>query len=342
MSYDDDAAIRSHLFDEPGYPSRRRKPRRTKPQIVLATSNAVALDERRTFAHAEAFARKALTAISRPYHNRGMLSIVPDARAYYISASADTRATSTPTPVPLNEVSIDKHSIESVRTALRVAHDRSDATLPGWLIGALEGEVRDQAVRELLIDFSELVAWPADQYPRVVAALWRHALVIRDARPADYDRPLSVALRTIARIAPLRKADDLTAFLRPSDPPRTKHAALAAARTLFSAEPPIDEQPILWTRLTQLLDKYLDPEFAASVEVNALALNTLIAAATSGLPQLADYGAKANAYLVPLMKWQLADELREVREHWQSRTPEKSSSPAAQRLLEMIGQLGGG
>lgn len=259
-----------------------------------------------------------------------------------VSVYGDLQIVTAPPPPKaplLRDVNADVDSAPAIRAALRGAVDRGDTSLPSWLAAALSRDIVDASTREALIDFSELVEWPAEHRPQLCAALLKQALVLRDGRPAGYDRCLSVALRTVARVAALEAGAEFVGFLRAGDPPRTKQAALVAVRILFSSSPPSLEQPVLWARLQQMLEKYLDAEFVSSVEVGALALNTIVAAVASGLPQLPNFGDVANACLPPLLRWQLVDALHELQQDWRLVESVAVPTGAAQHLLTFMSKI---
>jgi hypothetical protein len=270
--------------------------------------------------------KKAIRRDTPPEANEKLFEIITSSLESSSSRTwaGKTRIYRAPVELSLGEACLEPNkNLGARRLAFRRAHLSDSAAVADVLLqGFRVVDAQDIGWRTCLIEGAEVTPWEPSKRERILAALHLEVTSFARKRPSGYERPLAIALRTIALISESSGAVVALVLdlLRPADSPATKLAALAALRILYSTGPECDSQPMLWSRLSELLDAYANVELVSTPQLSALLLSAFVGAVGANHPDLAVYADRV-ARLPRITRNQIAYQVQQLMRSWPSVCP---------------------
>lgn len=228
--------------------------------------------------------------------DKGLVKITQAKLAEDSPVTPERFAASLPSPLPVAAI---EHSTKGQWNVLLNAtapidqRDRAlldliecgEKSISGFVLTELEKTgLKPEWARRLIVAAEQLDLDDPMLRGRLSKLLIARALSLLSEGQARNDQAIWSALRKFGGLAEPTEVNDLLPFLGVKNTFATRQVALQVIHEIYKQSPPANSKAIdeLATRVADIADKFLDPEFARSPENASLALNAFLTLAATG------------------------------------------------------------
>jgi hypothetical protein len=228
------------------------------------------------------------------------------------------------------KIANDEHASTEDRIAALgewMANDLRTASV--YILGELHRSDLSDDWRDALVFAAENAHFvTSDQQSRARSRLRELARDLRHGRKAGTDHAVWSAMRRFASLLPPEEANSLLEFLDRAGSVDTRMVGLQCVARVFEAAPPADVASVepLAGRVTELAEKFLDPDVFSGGENSGIARCAVVALAALGSPRLTDAMKHVESLDKSWFSVRVKQDLQTLLDGWKSGLAATSNS----------------